>query len=284
MNFFIKSAATAILGLSAVIGCYAEARDSATIVRPVLSSYTYGVGALSVADTYLTPLTYHGWSMSLGYERLQAMRFNPEEWTMQLSFIFDGGRGQNPARNSVMWLANLNARWSMMHKWQLPCGITVMGGGSTDIDGGVIYNSRNGNNPASAKAAWSVNLTGMAVWKTSVLNVPVNLSYQPALSLFSFFFSPEYDELYYEIYLGNHSGLVHFGWPGNRFRMTNAVMADFHLGSTWLRLGYRGSILSSQASHLTTNVFTHQFVIGISCEWLSADNCRKRDVKTISAY
>lgn len=258
--------------------------DTLPAVRPVLSAYTLGVGSVSMADTYLSPVTYRGWSLSLGYERMQAMRFNPRRWVMQLGFVADVANGDNRIGNASMWYASLDARWGMMYKMQMPYNITLLAGGSTGIDGGVIYNRRNSNNPASAKFAWSVNVTGMAVWKCTVGRLPVTLSYQPTVALLGLFFSPEYDELYYEIYLGNRSGLVHFGWPGNRFAMTNAVMADLHFGSTSLRVGYCGTILSSEASHLVTNVTTNRFVIGISGEWMSLDTRRRSTSNILSAY
>lgn len=67
-------------------------------------------------------------------------------------------------------------------------------------------------------------------------------------------FSQEYDELYYEIYLGNHSGLVHWAWPGNMFRWNNLVAADLDFGNSRLRLGFRSNIYSTEVNHLTTRI------------------------------
>jgi hypothetical protein len=83
------------------------------------------------------------------------------------------------------------------------------------------------------------------------------------------FFSPDYGELYYEIYLGNHSGLAHAAWFGNYFRLDNLLTADLRLGSTNLRLGYRADVMSTKVNNIVTRRVTHSFVIGVSGEWLS---------------
>lgn len=263
-----------------------EQTDVPEPLRPVAAAYTIEFGSASMADTYLSPVTYRGWNAALGYERMQAMKFNPQQWIMQYDFHLSTSRGTNHADNARTWMIDFSALWGMMHRWRLPYSLTVAAGGSTGIDAGVLYNARNSNNPASAKAAWTVNITGFISWDTRLGRLPVTLRYQPTVPLAGIFFSPEYDELYYEIYLGNHDGLVHFASPFNRFSMTNLVTADLRFGSTNLRLGYRGTILSSEVNHLTTNVFTHSFVIGVSGEWLSVPTRGKlsTDSRIISAY
>ena len=89
------------------------------------------------------------------------------------------------------------------------------------------------------------------------------------MPLMGAFFSPEYDELYYEIYLGNHHGLAHFGWPGNIFRWDNLVTADLQLGTSQLRVGFRSRIFSSEVNHITTRNFSYAFVLGVVSDWLS---------------
>ena len=89
------------------------------------------------------------------------------------------------------------------------------------------------------------------------------------MPLTGMFFSPQYGELYYEIYLGNRSGLVRAAWPGNFLRLDNLLSADLHFGATTLRLGYRLDYSSSKASHIVTRRLSHCAVVGITCEWIS---------------
>ncbi len=81
--------------------------------------------------------------------------------------------------------------------------------------------------------------TGYVCWSGSLGRLPLSLRYQPVLPVVGAFFAPDYGELYYEIYLGNHSGLAHCGWWGNYFALENLLTADLRLGSTTLRIGYK---------------------------------------------
>lgn len=263
--------------LCVMLSAMAFAQDEPTTLRPVTSSYTYEIGEATLANTYLTPLKYKGWDMALNYERMQAMKFNPEKWVMRLTAGIDLNRTDNPAKNATMWRLVADFSWGMTYRFKLPHNITLAGGGSTSLDLGCVYNARNGNNPVAVEAAWTVNLTGYASWNVKIGRLPVTLRYQPTIPLTGVFFSPDYGELFYEIYLGNHSGLAHCAWWGNYFRMENLVTADMHLGATSLRVGFRNNILSTSINDITTRTITYSAVIGVTTEWISLNPSRKAD-------
>ena len=238
-------------------------------IRPVTSAYMFNIGGAKLINTYLTPIKYSGLDFGFAYERMQAMKFDPEKWVMRLTASIDMNKTDNPVRNADMWRLVGDVSWGMTRRWQLPYDIVVAAGGSTGLDLGCIYNARNGNNPVAVEAAWTVNATGYVTWKTKILNLPVTLKYQPTVPLAGVFFSPDYGELFYEIYLGNHSGLAHFAWWGDYFRMDNLLTADLHFGSTALRVGFRSDLLSTKVNHIVTRVVTYSAVIGVSGEWMS---------------
>lgn len=263
----LKRLLLSVLIIAAATSARADNPDE--IVRPVFSAYTLEIGAARVADTYLTPLKYSGQHFGLDYQRWQAMKFNPERWVMQLDTRLGLNHTVNPAGNATMWDLMLEFRWGMMHRWRLPSGFSIGAGGSAMLSGGALYLGRNGNNPVSAKAAFTFNATGYVAWNGTLFHRPLTLRYQPTLPVVGAFFSPDYGELYYEIYLGNHSGLAHCAWWGNYFMLDNLLTADLSLGATSVRLGYSGRIFSSKVNHIVTNIFTHALVVGISGEWLS---------------
>lgn len=278
-----------LLGIAALLTVAtsqaSEKGDTITLLRPVTSAYMIGAGSSHLADTYLSPLKYSGWHVDFHYERMQAMKFNPERWVMQMRTGVQADKAMSPAQNSYLWYWGLDFSWGMMHRWKLPCNITLAAGGNVMLDAGVIYNKRNSNNPCAAKAALTLGVTGYAAWNLKLGRLPITLRYQPEMPVIGAFFSPDYGELYYEIYLGNHSGLAHCAWWGNHLRYDHQLTADLHLGSTSLRIGYSGSILSTKVNHLVTHIFTHAAVVGISGEWISL-NPRKtisQHAKTISA-
>lgn len=269
-------------------GLTVMAREPLETIRPVTAVYTAEIGSSHLSDTYLTPLHYDGIGMALNYERWQAMRFNPEHWVMNLSGRLSAGRDRNPARNATMWGADLRLSWAMLHRWSIPAvqGLKIAAGGMTELDLGVLYLMRNSNNPASVKASWTVGVTAQATWATRIGRLPVTVGYRPSMPLAGVFFSPDYDELYYEIYLGNHSGLAHFAWPGNFRRIDQLLSIDLKFGATALRLGYRCNLLSTKVSNLVTHDISHMFIIGISGEWISLNPRRMPapDARYISAY
>lgn len=262
------------LGLTATA---TESEDTVAIERPVVSAYTLEAGTAHIAQTYLSPLRYSGPMIALSYERMQAMRFDPERWVMRLSGRLDGARTRNnPARNATMWDLGLNLGWGMMRRLNIGPW-SLYGGGYTSVEGGVLYVPRNSNNPVAAKAAWTVGVEASAVYHTSLWGKKLTLRYLGEIPLTGVFFSPEYGELYYEIYLGNHKGLVRGAWPGNFFRVNNLLTADIALGRTILRLGYRCNIMSTKTHDIVNRHIEHTAVIGVASEWLSLSPSRRPD-------
>lgn len=260
-------------------------KDSYEPLRPVFSAYQLKAGSSHYADSYLSPLNYSGWALGFEYQRIQAMKFDPENWVMQLSMGIEVDRGLSPSGNSTMLFAGIDASWAMMRRWRLPKNFSIGVGPAISLDLGCFYLSRNGNNPASAKAALTIDASAYATWSTRIARCPVSIRYQAQIPAIGAFFSPDYGELYYEIYLGNHSGLAHCAWPGNFFRYNHRLMADLNFGSTSIRLGYQGEIHSTKVNNLVTNVFTHSAIVGLSGEWLSLNPIKgiSSDAKIISA-
>ncbi|MCM1521739.1 MAG: DUF3316 domain-containing protein [Muribaculaceae bacterium] len=246
--------------------------------RPVTESWMLGAGTSHMADTYLTPLRYTGWHTSVAYSRMQAARFGSGRWNLMLDISLSLDRAKNPAGNATMWGAILRGEWGVARRWSITSipGLTLGAGGTLALEGGALYNNRNGNNPVAAKGAATLNITGLAAWHTRLGRLPVTLLYRPSLPVAGAFFSPDYGELYYEIYLGNHSGLVHAAWPGSYFCLDNLLTADLRLWSgTSLRLGYSNRVFSSKANNIVTRLTTHAFVLGITGDFLSLPSTTK---------
>ena len=260
--------AACLVGMLLALCLGARADDG---VRPVTESWMVGAGTSHMADTYLTPLRYSGWHTSLAYSRMQAARFAPN-WNLALDVALTLDSDKSPARNATMWGSMVRVGWGMMRRWRLDAVpvLTLAAGGELAFEGGALYNNHNGNNPVAAKGAVTLNATGLAAWHCRVGRLPVTLLYRPSMPLTGAFFSPDYGELYYEIYLGNHSGLVHAAWPGSYFCLDNLLCADLHLWSgTSLRLGYSGRIFSSKANNIVSRLTTHAFVLGITGDFTS---------------
>ncbi len=276
----------AIIGLLFVmllIACgsqcaFAQEESSEKPLRPVATMFEAHYGHASILDSYLSPITYGGHALSINYEAQQATGFNPEQWTRQLRLGVDYDYTHNPAGNHTMHALNVNAKWAMMHKWNnaFAQGLQFQLGGMTQLRGGALYNAHNSNNVVSARIHWNVGAMGQAIYNTHIKRLPITIRYQATLPVAGVFFAPDYDEAYYEIYLGNHSNLAHFGWWGNRFDLDHMVSADLHLGSTILRIGYRNRLSTSWVNNISTRDAVHYLVIGIGGEFLNVNNKRNK--------
>lgn len=284
---FRRNAAAILLLFVAVYMIATQDAWGAQPLRPVNSTYSIEAGSSHIADTYLSPLKYEGWHAAFSYRRLQAMKFSPARWRQALGFSLEGNVAKNPARNASMQYFALHFGWGMLHRFDLPYNISVMAGGQVAVDGGAVINRRNGNNPVSAKGSATIDLLGETIWKTRIGRMPVMARWMTRLPLTGVFFSPEYDELYYEIYLGNHRGLAHAAWPGNLFMWDNELTADLDFASNRLRVGIGSHILSSKVSGLTTCIFSWSFILGVTADWLTLRPSREpqpENTRIIYAY
>lgn len=257
----------ALICFFAPLFCHAQEEES--VLRPVNSSWMLGVGSAHITDTYLTPLKYDGFNASLTYERMQAMKFNPRSWVQQLNIGVDFDKTDNPARNASMYYFALRGSWSMMWRHEIMWGITGGIGGQARLDAGAVYNARNGNNPVSVKADFTVGIEGYLTRSVNIGRMPVTFRWQSEIPVTGCFFSPEYDELYYEIYLGNHKNLAHAAWWGNFFRWDNLVTADLDFSGTRLRLGFQAGLLSTKVNNITSRFTNFSFVIGVTSDWFT---------------
>lgn len=264
----------------------ADTADS-TLVRPAMMMFSAEVGHTSLLDTYLTPITYGGVSSRLAFEHNQAFGRRPSTWTRQLTLGLTYDRTRNPARNNTIHALMLDARWSAARRLQLPTRVGAFQlqlGPQIALRGGAYYNPANSNNVANAKIHLSAGLQAAASLPIRLGRVPIVLRYQASLPVIGAFFSPEYDQSYYEIQLGNRERIVRPAWWGTRFDLDHTLSADLQLGATLLRLGYRNLIERSHVSHITTRVTTHAFVIGLGGEWMSLSGRKiNPNTKIISA-
>lgn len=280
MHRFITSLLSAALLPAAALGA---GSDTTETVRPVYSVYQFEIGSSRISDTYLSPLQYSGVQYAYSYQRLQAMRFAPERWIMGLDVRLALDRDLNPARNGIMWGLGGSAQWSMMHRWTTDCtGVQLAAGGSTRVDAGMRYLGRNSNNPVSATAEWTVGPSALVNCNVRLWSLPVQLGARTDLPLLGAMFSPDYDEPYYEISLGNRSGLVHMFRPGTAFRIDQQLYADLCFGATRLRVGYRWLYSDSKLSNIVTRSAQHMFTLGLSGEWMMLNGRRKTRVHVVS--
>jgi hypothetical protein len=232
--------------------------------RPVTSRYSLEIGGGSVLDTYLSPIKYSGVSLSLAGEWDKHVAWADSTMVMQFNGAISSVLAQNPTKNKNLYEADLNFEWGLRKEWRPIRNLTLRGGAGVGFNAGVIYKPSNNNNPATAKADVNLSLGAMARYDTHIGRLPITISDEVRLPSLSLFFSQQYAETYYEIYLGNHSGLVHAGWWGNNFCIDNLCVVDMKLSKYSLSVGYRLRVRSSYVCDINTQIVTHAAVVGLT--------------------
>lgn len=267
--------------------CYANSFAEETILnisRPTTSAYSIEWGHSSILDTYLSPMKYSGHTISISGQWSKAMRQNPQKLIMTFDISLISDINKNQVRNSYLYALNFNFAWNMQYRWLPIQNLQLSAGGGASLNAGALYLRRNSNNPVSAKASVDLTLNAMAAYSFKIGRLPLRLIDQLSLPSLGLFFSPGYGQTYYEIYLGNHSGLIHCGWWGNHFRLNNLIATDIMLGSINLRIGYRLNMHISYVNNINTQIFRHSLVVGIVSDWLNISNNSSSQSVNIPSY
>lgn len=247
----------------APLSAYSQNEEKESQSRPVTGIYGIEIGRKNTLATYLSPLHYKGSSLSVTGSWSKAMPFNPQSVIMYFNASAGFDDMLNPAETARMVALSGSFNWGMSWRKAMPWQLQLTLGGSVGMEGGAYWLMRNGNNPIQAMA--SVNLSARASLGRPFKIRNLNMLVRDELSLpsLSVFFSPEYGESYYEIYLGNHKGLVHPGWWGNNFKIDNLLSLTFDFGKTAAMIGYRFKADTQWVNNLNTKILTHNFVIGV---------------------
>lgn len=249
--------------LIAGTSAYADTIPSAEISRPVTGTYAIEIGKTSALLTYLSPLKYTGTTYNASGYWTKAMPFNPRHAIMAFKADISFSSLLNPAHSASMLGIYGDFAWGMAWRTKIPGDIQLTTGGDVQIAGGAYYLIRNSNNPVEAIGNASIDLSASISRIFYMGRLPVLISDRISIPSLSMFFSPQYGETYYEIYLGNRSGLVHAGWWGNNFRIDNLLSATLDFGRTAMTIGYRFKAYTQWACNLNTKIFSHSFFIGV---------------------
>lgn len=237
--------------------------DSLKASRYLMRATLYGVGYSNVYDTYLSPQEYKG------------MDFRVTRETMRMTTLFDGNVSaqnffqanlsytHNRADNNNTFAGLVNWNYGLHYQFRITENFKLLAGGLADFNGGFVYNLRNTNNPASAKAYINLDASGMAIWHVKVKNVPLTLRYQLNVPVAGVLFSPNYGQSYYEIFtLGNSEGVIKFTTLKNQPSIRQLFSLDFPVFCSKLRLSYMWDVQQSKVNQLKTHTNSHIFLVG----------------------
>lgn len=259
MNKWIISLISWIL----VATTYAQQLDSLRHQRYVTRATTYGVGFTNVYDTYLSPVEYKGVEFRLMRESIRLTQLADGKLSLQSLFQAHVAYTKNDVETGSCLSGLVNWNYALHYQFRIGEHLKLLAGGAGEINGGFIYNMRNSNNPASAKAYLNLAASGMAIYNFQIKKYPMTLRYQCNLPLLGVMFSPDHHQSYYEIFtLGHASKVVRFTSLHNQPSLRQMVSLDFPIRYSKMRVSYVCDLQQSQLNGLRTHTYSHAFLIG----------------------
>ena len=262
-----------IIGVLLLAACAAEAwgqtvvHDTIYIVEPnpkqSVTARMLGFGRSNILDTYLSPEIYTGPEIS--YLSHTTYRKEGRHWSTQVVNRGSLTYADNRSGDGREMAGAYNFGYGRHYNWDLRGGdINIKAGLMAEMMLGFIYNTRNSNNPAQARANFCLSPNASAQYKFSLHNRLYILRYELNIPLIGLMFSPNYGQSYYEIFSrGNYDHNIVVTWPGNAPSMRQMLTVDFKLGRRTFRIGYLGDFQQARVNQLKQHVYSNAIVLGM---------------------
>jgi len=230
----------------------------------------FGVGGYRMKDQYLSPEKYGGLGFRFMNERMRLLKTYNNRISRQNIVNVDISSVINGAENANFLSAF--ADYSVGYHYRLIPDpfFKLLVGGSIHGMLGMVYNTRNGNNPMTIHADIDLNFSLLAIYEFRVKKHPVTLRYQFESPFLGVLFSPVYDQSYYEIFsLGNTAEILNVNSLGNKLAMRNYLTIDFPVGGMTVRTGYLGSFYTTNVHEIDRYIISHNFILGFVKEFVA---------------
>ena len=240
-----------------------SAKDTLSHEKYLVRSAMVGIGKTNVYDTYLSPLEYKGPELRFMHESMRMTRLMGGRVSAQRIVQVNCSSTDNISKSSTSYSGMFNWTYALHYQYNVNGNLKILFGPMIDLNGGFIYNTRNSNNPAQAKAYGNIDASAMAIYKFRIARYPMVVRYQANLPFMGVMFSPEYGQSYYEIFSLGHGGRnVLFTSFHNAPSLRQMLTLDFPVGKTIMRAGYLCDIQQAKVNNLKSHFYSHNFMIG----------------------
>lgn len=239
--------------------------DAVLSAKTITNQKMVGVGYNALQDTYLSPEHYSGVEL-----RYLSHTLRQKDSSRVSRLIINEGYisqcGTRSTSNNVLAAAyhfQYGALWQVLQSGvgQKGC-LTLRAGGQAEALGGVIYNTRNSNNPAQMRALIDVGPVAMASLQ---LSRRITVDYEASCPLFGLTFSPNYTQLYYEIFsLGHYDHNIVPTTIVSTPSLRHQLSATFRFPRLSVTVGYLGDYRQQQVNDLKQHCYSSVFMIGLS--------------------
>lgn len=258
-----------LVGLAMAVPAMAQQQEERHVTRATMR----GAGGVNLLETYLSPEKYTGTEIRF-MQHITRERPSRQRWTRQVVHEAHVSSSKNRADNANF----LTAFYHFEYDWHrrlvsVPIGkgeFRLKAGPGVDALAGVVYSTRNGNNPAQAHFGLSGAASVVADYALPKVEkkwgwvVPANIRYEVQAPLLGVQFSPNFGQSYYEIFTqGDYDHNLVVATPFNAPSLRQMLTLDFRLSpNTALRVGYRGDYQQSKFHDLKFHEWSHLFVFG----------------------
>ena len=258
-----------------------ESEDDIINLRSINEGTMIGVGGYRMKDQYLSPEKYGGLGFRFMNERMRLLKTSGNKVSRQNIVNVDISTVINGAENANFLSAF--ADYSVGYHYRLIPDpfFKILVGGSIHGMLGMVYNTRNGNNPMTIHADVDLNFSLLAIYEFSIKKHPITIRYQFESPFIGVLFSPVYDQSYYEIFsLGNTAEILNVYSFQKKLAMRNYLTIDFPIGSTTVRTGYLGSFYTTNVHEIDRYIISHNFMLGFVKEFVAfgGRDMRKRNM------
>ena len=256
----IKHLLTVALLLTGSMGAMAQGERTITNARMV------SIGQARVLDTYLSALHYSGPEVCY---LSHTLRERPDSSLWVREIIHQGNFALLDNHSGLG--GEMAGSYNFQYGWHRRVAqiafrgseLRIDAGGNINALAGFVYNTRNSNNPAQARASVSLAPTAAATY-TFFPRRPMALRYEVSVPLVGLMFSPNYGQSYYEIFTkGNYDHNLVPTWVGNAPSLRQMLTLDYRIGRTAVRIGYLGDYRQASVNHLKSHYYSHGLVVGI---------------------
>ncbi|MDR2915203.1 MAG: DUF3316 domain-containing protein [Tannerella sp.] len=256
-------------------------------LRSINEGTLIGIGGSKMKDTYLSPEKYGGIGFRFMNERMRLTKLLNNKISRQNRVNVDISSTINGAENANFLSAFVDYSLGYHYRFMPDPYFKILLGGSAHGMLGMVYNTRNGNNPMTVHADVDLNFSFIAIYEFRIKKSPLAIRYQFETPFMGVLFSPVYDQSYYEIFsLGNTAEIFNFNSFHNKFAMRNYLTLDFPVGNTTVRAGYLGSYYSTDVNEIDRYIISHNFMLGFVKEFVAfgGREMRKRNLFRSAYY
>lgn len=223
----------------------------------------WGVGGVSLLDTYLSPLTYKGTDFAFDYHTERLAHWGKRHVTVSGQYGGHYAYAQSPTDDGKYMDAELSFSGGWHYNWRPSPHWRLAAGGLMELSGGFTYNTRNSNNPAQARLGTAFLASGIAEYYFAFFKRKATVRLQLDGQLMGVQFSPEYGQSYYEIFsLGHSAGIIHFTHLGNCPTGRAQLHVVLPIKRSHISVGYQADIRQSQLGGLKRHAWRNALMIG----------------------